>query len=398
MSDANHSIPLSTSYLLDICDYRANYLGCDNERAFIYATIDLIMIIMAVGSIIGYLGIIIRNFIARAVNDNKKKWNSADNLCVLCMLSNILRIAELANVRSVAFRDKTQMTDLAIQQYLQITVFMDFLYYSMGAVASSVFMVSFHLKKVGVAGAATGLNIYSDIKIGDRVISPEKILKLWRLVIMIVNISFTICWATNGGTKGPEYYALYRRGIYGLNMAAILFIALPVILFFGNNVLRILSEARSSRDASEGTSQTNVHQSDIQSKHKSKVQITGSKSKQDLAAETSRGEVRDSKTPSNFKRSQVTQSHSVGDFKKVATKKIKISSKDRKINNFRMAINTVIWLLYVTVLFNHILLFVGFELDYFLENTVPAAILKAISDFAVWVTCSFMLIYLYRVG
>ncbi|KAJ3255742.1 hypothetical protein HK103_006109 [Boothiomyces macroporosus] len=388
MSNANQTIPLSTSYLLDICDYRANYLGCDAERTQMFATIDLIMIIMAVGSIFGYLGILIRNFIARAVNDNKKKWNSADNLCIFCCLANVLRIAELANVRSVAFKDKSLLTDLWIQQYLQITVLMDLLYYSMGAVASSVFMV-------GVAGAATGLNIYSDIKIGERVISPEKILKLWRIVIMIISLSFTICWATIGATKGPEEYAKYRRGIYGLNMAAIVFIALPVILYFGNNVLRILSETNSSRDMSEGTSQTNVQHSDVNSKHKSKV--PESVSKHNLAGELNR-ENRESKTPSYFKRTEVTPSPSASDLKKLQTKKIKISAKDRKIGNFRMAINTVIWLLYVAVVFNHILLFMGFEMDYFLNNTTAAAILKTISDLTVWVSCSFMLIYLYRVG
>ncbi|KAJ3268511.1 hypothetical protein HDV01_002689 [Terramyces sp. JEL0728] len=384
MTGTNATIPMSSSYLLDICDYRANYLGCDPQRTLIFATIDLVMIIMAIGSIIAYLGIIIRNFIARSVNENKKRWNSADDLCVLCVLSNTLRIAELANIRSVAYRDKNQMSDFAVQQYLQINVLLDFFYYTMGALASSVFMV-------GVAGAATGLNIYSDIKVGERVISPEKILKLWRLVTLILSISFTVSWGTIGATGGPEAYAKYRRAVYGLNMMAILFIALPVILFFGNNVLRILGEAKSSREPSEATSQTHVHSEN----RKSKVNNTASKSKNDLIEN---GASRDSKTPSNLKRSQITQSHSVGNFKKIATIKTKVSSKDRKINNFRMAINTVIWLLYVNVLSNHVLIFVGFESEYFLQNTLAAAILKGTSDSMVWVTCSFMLLYLYRVG
>lgn len=133
----------SANYLSTICDYRANYLGCDQSLRESFATIDLIMIILAIFSIIVYSGKIAQNFITKVIKDkeSKKKWNAVDTTCLLCCLSNVFRIIQLVNVKSVAFQNVDLLNDFQIRQYLQVTIVMDFIYYGTGVAASSVFVV-----------------------------------------------------------------------------------------------------------------------------------------------------------------------------------------------------------------------------------------------------------------
>ncbi|KAJ3255741.1 hypothetical protein HK103_006108 [Boothiomyces macroporosus] len=350
---------INSYYLFDICDYRANYLGCDPVKQYSFAIVDLVIIIMTCVSILAFAGLVVRNLLSKKTDG--KKWTAADTLCVLCGLSNIFRIVEIANVRSVVFKDQSAMTDFQAKQYFQITVFIDFLYFGSGAVASNVFLVS-------VAGAAAGVNVFADIKVGDKVLSPDKILKIVRLVILILTLSFCISWATIGATTDLESYITYRRCVFILAICTIVFVSLPVILFFGNNVLRILSEAKSSKSGSVKHVSDNAKNKSVDNRPPSQIV---------------------SRTVEGSQHSEISHTKSV---KKTGL------TQEQKISNFRLAINMCIWILYVSTILNHILLLVGFEVPFFQENTVAAVILKAISDTQVWVCCGFMFIYLFRVG
>ncbi|KAJ3320351.1 hypothetical protein HDV06_005382 [Boothiomyces sp. JEL0866] len=340
---------ISTSYLFDICDYRANYLGCDPVKQHLFANVDMIIIIMTCVSILAFAGL----------NDGKK-WTAADTLCVLCCISNIFRIVEIANVRSVVFKDQSLLTDYDAKRYFQTTVFIDFFYFGSGAVASNVFLVS-------VAGAAAGVNVFADIKIGDRVFSPEKILKIVRLVILVITLSFCISWATIGATKDLESYYTYRRCVFVMAICTIVFVSLPVIIFFGNNVLRILAEAKTP-GSNKSKSAADVKKS------------VDARPSSQIATRTVDG-----------------SQHSETSNQKSTVKKSGLS-KEKKIENFRLAINMCIWILYVATICNHILLLVGFEATFFQTNVIAAVVLKAVSDTQVWLCCGFMFIYLFRVG
>ncbi|KAJ3270396.1 hypothetical protein HDV01_007862 [Terramyces sp. JEL0728] len=303
----------SAAFLLDICDYRANYLGCNQTRIQAFAKIDIIMIILAVVSILVYSGKIAQNFFVKVIKekDNRKKWNAIDTTCLLCCLSNVFRIVQLVNVRSVAYRDITKMSEFQIRQYLQINIFMDFIYYGVGIAASSVFVAS-------VVSATAGVSMYSDIKIGSTVISPDRILRVFRIVVLVLTLSFNICWATIGTTAGVEYYTLYRRSGFILCISTIAIVTLPVILFFSNKVLHVIMEGSSnsnSRNKEEGHSQIATKTADsINSEHRPKSDIGN--------------------TPSVT--SNVSKSSAM---KKKYTVKSTVDKRQAKITNFRLAIN-----------------------------------------------------------
>ncbi|KAJ3320352.1 hypothetical protein HDV06_005383 [Boothiomyces sp. JEL0866] len=238
----------SSSILLEICDYRTNYLGCSLDRAQYFATIDLAVICISCVSIIAFSGLIIRNLVSR--KNSGKKWTSIDNLCVLCCLSNIFRIAELANVRSVVFKDQSLMDEHQIKQYFQTTIFVEFFYYGCGALASNV----------SVASSSAGVNMFADIKVGSTVLSPEKILKIIRLVVLLATLGIAIGWATLGINNDLGTFITYRRANYILPMCTIVFVSMPVIIYFGNNVIKILNEGKASSNKNISLDSTTQHE------------------------------------------------------------------------------------------------------------------------------------------
>ncbi|KAJ3310288.1 hypothetical protein HDV04_005133 [Boothiomyces sp. JEL0838] len=310
------------NYLLDICDYRANYLGC-GSLINQFALIDLIMILLATGTTALYIAKIIQNVMTKVWSKHEgKKWSPLDTTLVLCFSSNIFRIIQLANARSLSYRNISQMSDEDIIRYVQINIIMDFVYYSMGVFGSTVFVSS-------VVGAAAGVNLYSDVKIGQTVIPTNKVFAVLRVIILVLLLTFNILWATLGTTTSRD------------------------------TVIDIL---RNSSASDKGT----------------KSSLKASKS-----------------APNNtFQMDEADFPVSVmEDTPPVKIENPKLSVKT--IFNFRFAINTTIWLLYFLTACNLVLLIVGGEVSYFLQNPTALLYFKGLSDFSVWISCSFMLLYLY---
>ncbi|KAJ3270399.1 hypothetical protein HDV01_007865 [Terramyces sp. JEL0728] len=359
--------PLSTSYLLGICDYRANYLGCGQLTQH-FATIDLVVILMTVFTIALYTGKIVQSLITKVLNESgdKRKWSPLDTTCLLCCLSNIFRIAQLVNARSIASKNTNEMTDESILKYVQVNIFMDFVYYGTGVAAATVFVGS-------VVGTATGVNLFSDLKFGDTTIHTAKVFAIFRMIVIILLMAIYISWATLGTSTTVENYTLFRRGGYLIALFASAFVTLPLLVYFSNNVISIMKEG--------------------------------------LKIERSRGDltktaVKDTKQGTNTA-DQISLPQSVGASVVMGKSSNPIPSRvvkgwvknelslEQKIANFRFAISTVIWLLYVMTFCNLILLIVGFEVPLFRSGHLAILVLKSASDFSVWISCSFMLLYLY---
>ncbi|KAJ3320328.1 hypothetical protein HDV06_005359 [Boothiomyces sp. JEL0866] len=363
-----------TYFLREICDYRANYMGCDPSLTQYFATIDLVIILLTVLSIIGFCGKIIHNVLTKVVkeSDGKKKWNAIDTTCLLCCLSNVFRIVQLANVRSVASKDKTQLTDANVAQYVQFNVIMDFIYYGTGVLSATS----------SVVGAAAGVNLYSDIKIGNTVVSPSKFFRVFRVVVLVLTLSFDICWATLGTSAGVQSYTMYRRACYIVSMFSIAFVTLPMMVYFSGKVLVVLKQAKVvERDASQN--------------QKDNTKVTSEANASRIKANESQKAI---DIKSLDKKSLISHGQSVPEDKRktlVLANKPKVNPHEAKIASFRFAINTVIWFLYVTTFCNLALLILGFELPYFQESLAGIIVLKTISDLSVWVSCGFMLLYLY---
>ncbi|KAJ3270398.1 hypothetical protein HDV01_007864 [Terramyces sp. JEL0728] len=367
------SIP--TSYLLEICDYRANYLGCGSKTA-IFATIDLIMILMAIASIICYLGKIVQNLLAKVLSDQqqKKKWSPMDTTCVLCFSSSVFRIVSLANTRSVAFRDIGAMTDSEIVRYVQTNIIIDFLYYAFGVAGSTVFVTS-------VVGASTGIDLYSDVKIGNAVIPTSKVFAVLRMVILTLLLTFNISWATLGTSTSIDNYIFFRRAGFSVSLCTIVLITAPLLIYFSNKVLDILrnSQSQNAEKGTKGSGKASKQATHCASELESEIQNEGP-------------------TPSTKDTSTINRNTTVT--AKSLRKAVKVVKNTKtpletKIANFSFAINITIWFLYFLTVVNLTLLIVGMEVPFFQQNPLALIILKIVSDSTVWVSCSFMLLYLF---
>ncbi|KAJ3270397.1 hypothetical protein HDV01_007863 [Terramyces sp. JEL0728] len=372
MSTGNSNATNSSLFLREICDYRANYMGCDNQLIQYFATIDLVIIILTILSIICLCGKIIQNILTKVIKESegRKKWNAIDTTCLMCCLSNVFRIVQLANVRSVAFRDKTLMADSNVVQYVQINVAMDFIYYGAGS---------------SVVSAAAGVNLYSDIKIGDTVLSPSKFFRVFRVVVLALTLSFNICWMTLGTSTDVYSYTKYRRAGYIVSMCSIALVTIPMMVFFSGKVLAVLKEAKSdrgTREASQANKEsvqgTRVPSEATSHKHKAEESLKGA-------------DLNDKKSLISHNKQPLDQEHR----KTVAVAKKGKSTKESKIAGFKFAINSVLWLLYFLTLCNLCLLIIGFEAQFFQNSFVGVIVLKCTSDLSVWVSCGFMLLYLY---
>ncbi|KAJ3322097.1 hypothetical protein HDV06_003548 [Boothiomyces sp. JEL0866] len=279
--------------------------------------------------------------------------SASDNICVLATISSVFRIAILANARFAYFADPTTVSASALA--------------SAGAVSSNIFMV-------GVVSAGAGVNIYADIKIGDRVVSPDKILKLIRLIMLCLGLTMCIGWCTLGVWNGEYYYRVFRRGTYLLSIFGCLFISLPVMNFFGNKVIGMLmvKKANPSEMSTNGNGKATMH---------SKIEESGR-----------------ANTNSKIEDGNGSRHKSVSSRMRQATSVVKRKrTADEKIANFKWAINMCIWLLYVLTIFNNACLLLGFEVPAIQNSLIGLVIVKVLGDSSVWVSCSFIWLYLYRV-
>ncbi|KAJ3256383.1 hypothetical protein HK103_005512 [Boothiomyces macroporosus] len=219
---------LVNAYLFDVCDHRMNYLGCSEKTQQYFASSDLVVILLLCCSATGYLLLIFRSILR--LKGSKWKLQMADKVCLLTITSNIFRIGVLANARSIAFVDKASLTDTYIARYVQVNVVLDFIYYSAGAVCSNIFLV-------GVVSSGAGINLFPDLKIGEKVISPDKIFKLIRLVVLSITLTLCVGWCTLGVWSGLPYYIMFRRGTFIISICSCAFISIPALYFFGNNVI-----------------------------------------------------------------------------------------------------------------------------------------------------------------
>ncbi|KAJ3309450.1 hypothetical protein HDV04_006028 [Boothiomyces sp. JEL0838] len=290
-----------------ICDQRMNYIGCDAREAFLFSVIDSIMLAICCFSFSCAAYLFIKSICSKRVG--KYVAGANDKLCIICMISIAGRIAQLANLHT-AYIYKDQLSDSQIIRHFQANVMFEFVFYSAGALGSNIFLV-------GIVSAIAGVELYPELMIGDRKISPPKILSIIRLTISLLALSISISWATAGATEGIYWYVVFRRINYLLSVCVIIFITIPVITFFGTKVIRFLS----------GTMKVLEKKRTIYTEDQSTL-------------------------------GNNAESQSLG-----------IAKKKDRLANFKSALYAVILHMYIFTLFNHTCLLVGFELEYFQNNT-----------------------------
>ncbi|KAJ3320326.1 hypothetical protein HDV06_005357 [Boothiomyces sp. JEL0866] len=273
---------------------------------------------MTVVSLLLYIGKIAESLLTKVFKETEKKWSPLDTTCTLCFLTNIFRMVQLLNIRSISFKSIRDMTDDAIVQYVQVNILMDFIYYGTGVLAATVFVSS-------VVGAAAGVNLYSDIKLGNYVISTSKVFAIFRIVVLIVLLTFNISWATLGTSTSIENYIFYRRAGYVISLCVVVFVTVPLLVYFSNNVLRLMIEANTIERGTGELVKAAIKDTNYATKLASEIdQVPTPISVADLGA-----------SRISTRKNKIVPSLSIK-----ALKSVKKITLEEKISNFRFAINT----------------------------------------------------------
>ncbi|KAJ3275774.1 hypothetical protein HDV01_007241 [Terramyces sp. JEL0728] len=213
-------------------------------------------------------------------------------------------------------------------RYVQTSIVFDYLYFAAGSIAAHLFLI-------GVVAVGAGVNLYSDVKVASANIRPEKVLNLVRLLVLMFGLSFIIGWSTAGVHSGQYWYTIFRRCVYSLPIFVVVFISLPSIIFFGNQVLETLQKSHSMGNAeTEGS-----------------------------AVESS--VVKEETNPSPLKAQR---------------------PRDAKIATFRLGLNLCIWVVYILTVLNMTCLMFGYE--YHFTSDMSHIAVKILGDAAVWTSTS----------
>ncbi|KAJ3258005.1 hypothetical protein HK103_004139 [Boothiomyces macroporosus] len=262
-----------------------------------------------------------------------------DKISIVAIIAVLGRIAQLSNARTASY-SSMNLTDTDIIRYFQANVMLEFTFYTAGALGSNIFLV-------GVVSASAGVKLYPDMYVNGKLLSPEKILSLVRIFILTLALTVSVCWATVGATNGIYWYVVFRRFNYLLSICVVAFISFPVLTFFGSRMNKMIEKT-------------------VKVLEKPKPSYTIEASTNDHAV----------------------SNNNLGDNVAVP--------RTAHIKNFKLAISMTIWCMYILTIFNNICLLLGFELDFFQNNLVALLILKCLGDTSLWITTSFISIYLYQ--
>ncbi|KAJ3275775.1 hypothetical protein HDV01_007242 [Terramyces sp. JEL0728] len=326
---------MNKTYLLEICDYRMNYFGCKPEQIHYFAIIDMVLIVLHSCSALAFVSLLLLAILKS--RDSKFVFGARDKICVVGIMALLGRIAQLSNARTASYTNM-DLPDSAIIRYFQANVMLEFVFYTAGALGSNIFLV-------GVVSASAGVKLYPDMYVGGKLLSPEKILSLVRLTLLLLSFSIAVSWATAGAWNGVYWYVTFRRFTYLLSIVVVVCISFPVLCFFGLRMNRVIEKT-------------------VQVLERPKTTYT-------VEASTNETSEQDIVKPAE-------------------------QPKTTHIKSFRLAIKMTIWCMYVLTVFNNICLLLGFELQFFQNNLVPLLVLKVLGDSSLWVTTSFISIYLYQ--
>ncbi|KAI8903224.1 hypothetical protein EDD86DRAFT_261820 [Gorgonomyces haynaldii] len=231
------------SFLFRLCDYHLCYIGCSNASSF--ATTDTVLLTLHLLTFLGFLGfVVIRHLRAGVLKDKKIKdvWNDMDTVAVLGGLANLFRVGMLVNLRNVVNLDISNMTDTDAQVYVRTTIILEHFQLIFAPLAMSTFINT-------MVKTASGANLFDPIKVGQKMIDPGKALKIFRLLVLLTNVSLVCVFCTIGLDSLADY-VLYRRAYYLFPTGVSLLVSLPLLLVFGSKVIGALDAKPLSQDQS----------------------------------------------------------------------------------------------------------------------------------------------------
>ncbi|KAJ3275770.1 hypothetical protein HDV01_007237 [Terramyces sp. JEL0728] len=216
----------------EICDYRMNYFGCKPEQIHYFAIIDMVLIVLHSCSALAFVSLLLLAILKS--RDSKFVFGARDKICVVGIMALLGRIAQLSNARTASYTNM-DLPDSAIIRYFQANVMLEFVFYTAGALGSNIFLV-------GVVSASAGVKLYPDMYVGGKLLSPEKILSLVRLTLLLLSFSIAVSWATAGAWNGVYWYVTFRRFTYLLSIVVVVCISFPVLCFFGLRMNRVIEK------------------------------------------------------------------------------------------------------------------------------------------------------------
>ncbi|KAI8905634.1 hypothetical protein EDD86DRAFT_249205 [Gorgonomyces haynaldii] len=247
------------SFLFELCDFHLSYLGCPNASSF--ATTDIVLLVLHLVSVLLFFLFIAIRVIKECAFKGKRireVLNDMDRVAILAGSANLFRAAMLGNLASTKM-DIRLMSDSDAQVHVRTTLLLEHMQLIFAPLGLSIFIST-------MAKTASGANLFEPIKIGSKVVDPQKFIRLVRVVVLLTNISL-VCVFCSIGLQSHADYITWKRAYYLFPSGVSLMVSFPLLLLFGSKVIRALEckELSGSKDES--------NPSTLQSK-KSKVALS----------------------------------------------------------------------------------------------------------------------------
>ncbi|KAI8892143.1 hypothetical protein BC833DRAFT_612544 [Globomyces pollinis-pini] len=231
-----------------MCDFHLNYAGCRNMNQFAFA--DVILIALHAISIILYGFYLLRRYFT----DKNGGFKDMDLIAVLALLYASIRIIFLSHIRSIINFDLKNTTTEQLQLHVAGNIYIDLVVWIFAGLTTNALVKA-------MITACSGTNLYDPIKINGKKVDPTKALKIYRVVVLIINTVAFVLFAAKGVYGTKQEYVLLRRFPY-IWVSILSFIISPFQLyFFGSKVLLAL---QSTEKSSGSSSANNVAVSTIQ--------------------------------------------------------------------------------------------------------------------------------------
>ncbi|KAJ3319739.1 hypothetical protein HDV06_005939 [Boothiomyces sp. JEL0866] len=359
----------NTSYLFQICDFHINYANCGPYTQY-FEQVDHVAIFLYTVTTLFYAIILPIQLVGVGITKGvplSKCWGNMESAMMMNITFQLIRIGFHVNLSSISSAIVSAWTDADILNYLHTNIALEFVYYIIGGTSVSTFVFSI----IDVADAS---HLYDKIKIGEKVVDCGKLLKLLRLIGLIIFVTFASLWATKGLTTDYQTYNYYRRCFYGGFGVLSTFVSFPIVLFFGNKIIKTMLESESVSRGSKDNDHTN---------------------KSDYKSE---------KTNTN----SIIQTNAVSADQKSATRQ---SMKDRRASiskNFRELAKlkkisdatSFKWLLRAIAFWLYFMLGISIAVIIVVHETVQdrmsLLVTKCITELYIWTSSAFAALYLFR--
>ncbi|KAI8901737.1 hypothetical protein BC833DRAFT_576484, partial [Globomyces pollinis-pini] len=218
----------SNSFLSDICDYHLNYANCGDLNLWFIT--DMIVLGICV-----MLLLIYSYYLTRKLINSNLSFAGDDALVIVSCFYPILRIGQLFNLHRQVGQN------FGIRQQVSTTIGLEMMIWICVGVQGNE-----SVKRM--VKAAVGSDLYQPITVNGRTINPAKALSLYRIFVLLTNITLYTLFMVKGVNETYQEYMLYRRLCFIWLSVLSLAVSPSVLLYFSSQIFLKFDQMTLSMD------------------------------------------------------------------------------------------------------------------------------------------------------